>query len=246
MQHQCPRCLRFFAFRSQSQRHQREVHGGVRQHCEYCGKSYSQSGTLNRHRKIEHNKEKKEVMRKKTSHQCPQCLKMFANKSSWRRHQNAIHEAIRHQCELCSKSYTLTTSLSNHRKFAHKIQTAAMEKVEEVLAQYILPTIRSTDQENPIETDMFSNTTATDTDPVPQSSARNETADLVDANLIQRSECEIATKTDNDVEQTDENGNYQIKIEEETEGVLFRMLVKWTTVCTECDTKFNIDDDQGS
>lgn len=247
MKHQCSRCLQSFAWKSGLSRHQRVMHEGVRYQCEFCSKRFTQTGTLNRHRKSVHEKklDAKEV-REMLPNQCPQCLKMLATKSSLRRHQNHIHDGICYQCEFCSKRFTQTSTLNRHLKNIHGIESATMKEDGRAREKYegcTLRTIGSIDQANPNETEMSANTTATDTGLTQQSSARNETDDLVDDKLMHNSECEIATKAGH-VQRMDENGSYQIKIEEEFGGVLFRMLVKWTTFCTECDTKFNIDDDK--
>lgn len=75
--------------------------------CDICNKIFSQSGSLNRHKKISHEKLK--------PFECEYCKKCFGYKASLKGHINDIHTKIDFfECEICNKKITNKSNIKPH------------------------------------------------------------------------------------------------------------------------------------
>ena len=107
-------------------------------HCNFCGKSYMQKGSLRDHVKFSHNGEGfmcticNHLARNKidlTSHVdgvhgtkkylCNICGSKFAQKTGLRTHTKAVHDKIRYNCGECTHVSTTLSSLGWHMKQKH-------------------------------------------------------------------------------------------------------------------------------
>ena len=81
--------------------------------CNTCGRRFSQSGALNRHRKHEHEKGKIEKL------ECPIC-KSKLSKSHMPIHIYSVHEGKKpFKCQLCDSSYSENSRLTIHVRTQH-------------------------------------------------------------------------------------------------------------------------------
>lgn len=79
--------------------------GGGKYACEVCGKSFSQSGNLNRH-KVVHSRIR--------PFQCDICGKGFSQKGHVRTHQT-VHTGVKaYQCHICEKKFSQLGHLNGH------------------------------------------------------------------------------------------------------------------------------------
>ena len=59
-------------------------------------------------------------LHKQIKHKCPECGKMFTQKSSLNQHIESIHEQIKHQCPECGQMFSLKRSVKQHIESIHK------------------------------------------------------------------------------------------------------------------------------
>ncbi|XP_058462003.1 zinc finger protein 891-like [Malaya genurostris] len=80
--------------------------------CETCNKTFSQSQTLNRHRKI-HSKDSQ------SRKSCNLCNRSFLRSDDLRRHMRIHTNERPYVCNLCSKAYKQSNELKEHKASAH-------------------------------------------------------------------------------------------------------------------------------
>ena len=86
------------------------IHTGEKLHkCDICELSFTQSSTLNKHKRI-HSAEK--------LHNCEFCGKSFANSISY--HKRICTKENPYKCEFCEKTYHKNSKLMGHMKLAHR------------------------------------------------------------------------------------------------------------------------------
>ena len=84
--------------------------------CDSCGKSFTQSGDLNKHIKTLHEGQK--------NYKCDSCGKSFAQSGNLKIHIKTLHEGQRNfKCDSCGKSFTGSESLKKHIKTLHEGQS---------------------------------------------------------------------------------------------------------------------------
>ncbi|CAH1778351.1 unnamed protein product [Owenia fusiformis] len=81
--------------------------------CNICDKSYTDSSSLNRHKRRVH----ATSPRARERYQCELCLKYLANKTILAIHQR-IHTGEKYKCGMCSKEYSDPGSLRRHKRQA--------------------------------------------------------------------------------------------------------------------------------
>ena len=106
--------------------HIKTVHEGRKEHkCNFCGKYFSQSSSLNLHVKTIHKEMEAE------NNKCDICNKSF--KYAWilTTHVKTIHEGLKeHKCKFCDKNFGQSSSLNRHVKNFHTWTDIKLEETK--------------------------------------------------------------------------------------------------------------------
>ena len=90
-------------------KHIQNVHEGKRDYkCEFCGKLFTQKGTLKSHIGFIHEMSKKE-------HKCGYCGKSCGSKRYMKIHIDVVHEGKTYDCDTCGKSFATEGVLNKHK-----------------------------------------------------------------------------------------------------------------------------------
>jgi len=77
-----------------------------------CGKSFTESGGLSRHKKSSH---------ENVFHECPECGRRFGQKGDMTRHYNNVHQEEKpHKCVTCGLQFSRNHNLTQHIKTVHQ------------------------------------------------------------------------------------------------------------------------------
>ena len=103
----CTTCGKIFTKTGYLNKHKKIIHNGYRYSCETYGKSYTVKFALDHHIALVHNGIKK--------YHCTSCSKQYAKKSSLQDHINAIHMGFKtNKCQLCNKTFYSNGNLAAH------------------------------------------------------------------------------------------------------------------------------------
>uniref|UniRef100_F1L0Z8 PR domain zinc finger protein 14 n=1 Tax=Ascaris suum TaxID=6253 RepID=F1L0Z8_ASCSU len=110
----CVLCPRSFEKRDRLRIHVLHVHENHRPHvCSVCGKSFSQSSSLNKHLRV-HSGER--------PYKCPYCSKSFTASSILRTHIRQHSGEKPFQCSMCGKSFASHAAHDSHVRRTHSSQ----------------------------------------------------------------------------------------------------------------------------
>ena len=105
--YKCPLCAKSFSTSGTMERHKRIQTGEKPFTCPLCPKSFSQSGNMESHKRI-HTGEK--------PFKCPLCAKSFSESGNMERHKR-IHIGERpYKCPLCPKSFSQSPLTGSHHQ----------------------------------------------------------------------------------------------------------------------------------
>eukprot|EP00181_Compsopogon_caeruleus_P002103 CAMPEP_0184689488 /NCGR_PEP_ID=MMETSP0312-20130426/30683_1 /TAXON_ID=31354 /ORGANISM="Compsopogon coeruleus, Strain SAG 36.94" /LENGTH=507 /DNA_ID=CAMNT_0027146841 /DNA_START=1403 /DNA_END=2926 /DNA_ORIENTATION=- len=86
--------------------------------CPICGAVFSQTGHMNQHIAIVHEK--------KRPFSCEECAVSYGTKSNLNRHYRMVHQSTkRFSCNFCAKGFSESTDLRRHLRSIHKQETGA-------------------------------------------------------------------------------------------------------------------------
>lgn len=120
---ECYYCSKKFRTRKLMLEHLQGVHftdksdpNRVRYHCDLCGRSYSEKGSLRNHKRDKHSNNPKIVPKKI----CPYCGEP---KKDMLKHIELVHsnKDVYYPCDTCGKSYRSKESLRNHQRLTHMV-----------------------------------------------------------------------------------------------------------------------------
>ena len=123
----CPICLK--TIKNQSFHQHEEIHKETKYDCQFCGKMFTQTGSLKRHIVQVHgvndanNQKYKAKVPKKSCKifDCGVCGKTFASPQILTSHK-ITHTTVKpYPCKICQKSFNNLGTLSRHRK-GHNIE----------------------------------------------------------------------------------------------------------------------------
>merc|ERR1712126_454063 len=107
----CDQCVKSYKSKSQLESHTLRVHMNIKQDkvvCPHCGKKYVDTGMLNRHIKIVHEKAPKLI-------KCEDCEKAFHIPAQLKKHRAAVHRSDKRlQCKECNKAFGGLRDLQLH------------------------------------------------------------------------------------------------------------------------------------
>lgn len=106
----CVVCAKEFKTLTALQRHHNTAHKSPKLFiCQYCSKSFTDSGYLNKHLR-------RHTSEKQKPYQCSVCQASFYSRSILTVHQR-IHSGVRpYKCEECNKSFVQSNQLETHRR----------------------------------------------------------------------------------------------------------------------------------
>ena len=109
-------CEKNYAQVASLNRLKKSFHEGVIHECPECGERFSQNGTMTRHYKTVHLKEK--------PFKCAKCGLQYGTNSDLQRHLKTVHDKIKDfQCDYCYKSFGQAVERKAHIDSVHSTQS---------------------------------------------------------------------------------------------------------------------------
>ena len=109
-EHSCDKCEKSFNSESNLRRHEKEIHFGGKQSCNFCGKIFLRKHQLDMHVRISHDERGETLLQ----FQCERCDKCFQDKFSFERHAGSSQT-----CEICALTFCTLKHLTAHKKCDH-------------------------------------------------------------------------------------------------------------------------------
>ena len=111
--YQCDFCTKSYRNSGNLKRHIRDFHEKIKSYkCTTCSKSFAQESSLNTHNQMIH--------QNSTIFQCDICEKCFRHVVNLKQHVIATHDRISTQeCHICKKRFSWNGNLQRHIKYIH-------------------------------------------------------------------------------------------------------------------------------
>ena len=122
----CAECGGRFAHLSHLRVHMRLHAADLRHECHTCGERFLWRNSLKRHRWKFHGEK---LVEKDRNHSCPTCAKSFHTPYLLRVHMQSHSGVKNHQCHQCGRRYARRSTLLCHQTYSHFAQVVYLENV---------------------------------------------------------------------------------------------------------------------